>query len=122
MRKLVFIPFLAILLIAPATAVAKTNGYCSPSGDICQQVRGTEKRPIFVLSTFSLRGDVTVTVRTPAGDSNSHDFPLRKGKYGIYTSKVRWYKHYPHAGSGTYKVSWKQGETKLGKTLSFKIP
>lgn len=123
MRKLgLALIVLSVLLAFPASSAAGPKGYCSPSGDYCQEIRGTEKRPIFILSTFALRGDVDVCVRTPAAEWTCKAFPLRKGKFDIYVSKVRWYKHFPSAGAGTYRVSWRQGYDKIGKTLRFKIP
>lgn len=113
---------LCVFFLFPASSTAGPKGYCSPTGDYCQEVRGTEKRPIFILSTFALRGDIDVCVRTPAAEWTCKTFPLREGKLDQYVSKVRWYKHFPKAGPGNYRVSWRQGEDKIGKTMRFKIP
>lgn len=110
-----------LALSGPADAAAPAS-YCSPSGDFCQWVGGTKKRPIFFLRTFSLRGDIDVCVDPPSSDQwECHSFPLRRGKHGVFTSKVRWHKHFEDAGAGSYRVKWQQDDARIGRALSFRV-
>jgi hypothetical protein len=123
-RLAVLVLLIAASMLVPAgTASAgdKTNGYCSPSGDFCQSVKGAQSKTSFYLGTFSFRGKIDVCVKPPNVSSECHSFKLHKSSHGIYTSTVRWSRHYDSHGKGKYRVSWYQGSDKLGQSLTFRI-
>lgn len=110
-----------LLVVGSASAGDKTNGYCSPSGDFCQSVKGTGSKTTFYLGTFSFRGKIDICVKPPNVSSECHTFKLHKTGDGIYASTVRWSRHFDSHGKGKYRVSWYHGSDKLGQSLTFRI-
>ena len=108
---------IASLSVVPA-AQARSS-YCSPTGDYCTSVV-TKRGAIYLkIGTFSFSGRYRLCVTPPRGKTSCESFRLRAGKYGIYNSAIRWSRHFPRAGKGTYRVKWKLGRDRLGPLLSF---
>lgn len=110
----------ALVLVAPQSSGANP-AYCSPSGDYCQYVDGSKQRPVFNLRAFSLTDEIDVCVMSRTKEWTCHSFPMRRGEHGIFVSKVRWHKHFPRDGRGSYRVAWRWNGYKLGKTLKFSV-
>ncbi len=121
MRRLISIALLLLALAAPASASAQArDSYCSPTGDYCTSVTERGGGYLLRLATFSFRGPVRVCVEPPKGRGTCKRFQIRKGKAGIYVSSVRWGRHFPDRGKGTYRVRWQKFGSTLGPALSFK--
>lgn len=73
------------------------------------------------LSTFSHRGQIKVCVDGPASGDECRNFSLKRKKHDIYEIDVRWSKYFENEGSGTYKVSFSNGGSRLGPKLSFRV-
>ena len=111
---------LATLALALPAAASARDSYCSPTGDYCTSVTPRGGGYLLRLATFSFRGPVRVCVEPPRGSGTCKRFQIVKGKAGIYVSSVRWGRHFPDRGSGTYRVRWQKFGSTLGPALSFK--
>jgi cbb3-type cytochrome oxidase cytochrome c subunit len=116
MRLAIVLATTAIALVVAAPAAARTT-YCSPTGDYCTSVKRLSGAVYLRISTFSFRGRVRICVRRQA--RVCHSYRLRPTTHGLYEVKVRWYGNYPNQGSGTYRVGFFLGTTRLGPVLSF---
>jgi hypothetical protein len=59
-------------------------------------------------------------VRDPKGAERCRTFRLHEGKFGIYTSRVQWSRHFPtDGGKGRYRVRWDDEGTTYGPPLHF---
>jgi hypothetical protein len=111
---------LVLFAVLAAPAAART-AYCSPSGDLCYRAKDTgaaTKLRITLAAHVFTRYRLCVTPPGHAGTCKS--FRVRKTSHGLYDSTVRWSKHFPSAGPGTYKASWRQGGFALGPSVKFK--
>jgi hypothetical protein len=117
MKRLLVLSAVAGALIAAAPAAARTS-YCSPTGDYCTSVARLKGIRYLRFSTFSVRGLVRICVRDPTAARVCHSFRLRKAG-PAYQVKVLWKRRYPNRGTGTYRVTFFIGPTRLGPVLSF---
>jgi len=117
MRRFVLLAAIAGALVAVAPAAAKTS-YCSPTGDYCTSVARVKGVRYLRFSTFSVRGLVRICVKDPTTRRVCHNFRLRKAG-DLWRVKVIWKRRYPNRGTGTYRVSFFIGPTRLGPVLSF---
>ena len=104
-----------------ATPAAARTAYCSPSGDLCYRAKDTgaaTQLRITLAAHYFTRYRLCVTA--PAGARTCKKFRVRRTSHGLYDSTVRWAKRFPNAGPGTYRVSWRQGGSTLGPSVSFK--
>jgi hypothetical protein len=111
---------LAVAAIAAGTAEARRS-YCSPSGDYCTSTARLGGAVFLRVGTFSFRGRVRICVTAPTGNRECRSFLLRRAQGGIYEAKVRWHRHYPNGGAGTYRVRFFTGTTLLGPVLTFRL-
>lgn len=117
MRRLLLIGVVvAAAALAPAAAAKVT--YCSPTGDYCTSVAKVKGVRYLRLTSFAFNGRVKICVRDPKGDRVCHSFRLTKSgpAYGL---NIRWARHYPNRGAGTYRVSFFLGTQRLGPVLAF---
>ena len=101
------------------------DSYCSPSGDICQEITLSRKggRIKFGLSSFTaaVQGDYTLCVKGP-GSKECRDFVLEQlPDEEIWADRVSWEDNFPSTAFGPYVVKWKYMGERLGKKLHFEI-
>jgi hypothetical protein len=96
--------------------------YCSPSGDVCYGILNSGRYIVFQL-TLAARyfGRYRICVRPPRGATLCKSFPVRRVG-STYGGGVRWQRQFPNRGTGTYRVTWRQGTSALGPTLRFRLP
>jgi hypothetical protein len=104
-----------------AGAASALSGYCSPTGDYCTSSARQGGAVFLQLRTFSFRGQVRICVTDPRSRRVCRSFPLRAKRQGVYEVKVRWYRHFPNAGRGSYRVAFFTGRTRLGPVLDFRV-
>lgn len=113
---------LAFTLAVAGSAAAKPqqiDGYCSPTGDFCQEITLNKKGVVkFGLQTFAFSGEYTICVKGPSG-KDCEDFRL-ESRNGAYSDKVNWQRNFPD-DFGVYKVVWKLQGVKIGKALDFVV-
>jgi hypothetical protein len=108
----------ALAIAAPAALAAGT--YCSPTGDYCYSARDEHGVVRIRLSTFSFREPVEVCVSHRKG-RECRSFTPRPGRHGLSSFAVRWSRHYPNHGPGTYRVRFRlPGATAFGAPLTFR--
>ena len=117
MKGLVLVALVAGAAVLAPSAAAKVT-YCSPTGDFCTSVKKMQGIRPFRLTSFAFNGRVTICVRAPKGGSVCHSFRLMK-QGPAYGLSIRWLRHYPYRGPGTYRVSFLLGSMRLGPVLSF---
>ena len=118
----------AALFSFTATAGAKPeqlDSYCSPSGDICQEITLSKHggRIKFSLLSFTaaVQGDYTLCVKGPS-TKECHDFMLEQlPDEEAWGDRVNWADNFPATHSGRYIVKWKYQGERLGEKLHFKI-
>ncbi len=116
----------ALLALVPASGATPTrlDHYCSPSGDICQEITLSKKSgnvKFSVLSaTASVMGEYTLCVKGPHG-KECKEFELEQlPDEELWADKVAWQKEYP-TDAGHYVVKWKYMGDRLGKKLRFEV-
>jgi hypothetical protein len=110
----------AVTLMLGASAQA-ADRYCSPTGDFCTSATRLNGAVFLRVATFSFRGLVRICVTGPSGGRVCRRFRLRARPNGLYEARVRWYRHYPNRGPGTYRVRFFTGTTPLGPVLTFRL-
>jgi hypothetical protein len=118
-------PALALALLA-ALVAAPTAGarerFCSPSGDYCTSTARINGAVFLRVGTFSFRGRVRICVTDPRSRRTCRSWPLRETRAGsFWEAKVRWFRNYPSAGPGRYRVRFLLGTTRLGPDLDFRV-
>jgi hypothetical protein len=119
--RLIVVGLAAAAALVVASSASALSGYCSPTGDYCTSAARQGGAVFLQLRTFSFRGKVRICVTNPASRRVCHSFALRPKRGGVYEAKVRWYRHYPNAGPGRYRVAFFTGRTRLGPVLDFRV-
>src|SRR3954449_9096347 len=115
--KLTLTLLAAAALALPANAAAKSS-YCSKSGDVCYQAKGSPiKLKITTAAKYFTRYRLCIT--NPHGVRECHRFRMRKAARGTYSSSVSWPRHYEYGGKGSYHARWSAGGNPLGPRVSF---
>ena len=115
----------AILFASAAAAQAKPtqiDDYCSPSGDICQEITISKNGNVkFGLYSFTpaVTGEYTLCVKGPHG-KDCKDFVLEQTDDSVFSDKVSWTKEFD-SDFGSYLVKWKYQGGPLGKKLRFEV-
>ncbi len=117
MRRLLLLG-LVVAAAALAPAAAAKVSYCSPTGDYCTSVKKVRGIRFLTVETFAFNGRVKICVRDPKGGRVCHSFRMTKGG-PAYLLSIRWRRHYPDRGAGTYRVSFVLGAQRLGPVLTF---
>jgi hypothetical protein len=118
-------PVLAALTVAAALGAAASpasaaSSYCSPTGDFCLSAKAERGIVRLRLDTFSFTGKVEVCV-SHGSDRDCARFTLRPRKSGLHYIAVRWSRHFPNHGPGTYTVRFRLPDgTALGRSVTFK--
>jgi hypothetical protein len=110
----------AALLTAAAASGAYRDKYCSPTGDYCTSAERSAGAVRLRLATFSFSGRYKLCVKPTSRARTCKTFPLVR-RSGQWVSSVRWYRHFPNAGTGLYTVTWFYGGTRLGPPLTFAV-
>ena len=112
----------AAALALPAQAEREVDSYCSETGDYCTAISRAQGKVFLSIQTFSFTDKYKLCVEPPDGDRECGYFWLKKGKHGVYASKVDFRGSYFSHGKGRYKVTWFYGrKTRLGPPLFFRI-
>jgi hypothetical protein len=64
----------------------------------------------------------TLCIRPPALAQRCGSFPLLRLAGSAWVSNVRLAKQFPARRPGIYAVTWKNGRTRLGPVLRFRLP
>jgi hypothetical protein len=121
MRILAFLTVAAVALaLATGARSAYRGKYCSPTGDYCTSATRSDGTVKLRLATFAFSGRYKLCVKPSAGGRLCKTFPLRR-RSGGWVSEVRWYRHFPNAGTGLYTATWFYGKTRLGPPLTFAV-
>ena len=116
-RTLILLAAVAALAALPATASAKSS-YCSKSGDVCYQAKGSPiKLRITTAAKYFSRYRLCIT--NPHGARECHRFRMHAADAGTFASTVSWPKHYEYGGTGTYHARWYAHGSALGPAVSF---
>lgn len=110
-----------VAVASPAEARPQTlDSYCSPTGDFCQDIVRARKTGAikFRLVSFAFSGPYEVCVKGPDGKA-CRDGRLENSN-GSFADSISWQKEFP-IGPGGYKVVWKLGGEKIGRTLQFGV-
>ena len=115
---------IGLLAVVSAQAASQTRvkSYCSPSGDVCYGIFKSG-------STYSFRLTLAakyfqryrVCVRPLGEQATCKSFPVKKTG-AIWGGTVVWQRNYPVRGPRGYRVTWRQGATRLGPPLTFYLP
>jgi hypothetical protein len=113
---------LGVLLLAltPSSAWGLRSQYCSPSGDLCYGVVGGSplRLRITLAAVYFTRYRLCVT--SPDRQRSCRRFRVREVEGGVFQSTVRWSRHFPRRGHGTYRVRWLVGGDPLGPAVGFR--
>lgn len=124
MRRSIVLAGVLTLTLASAPSADARSSYCSPSGDYCKATRVEKGKRVIAISTFALYAPgraYRLCVRDPRGEETCRSFRLRRGRHGIYTSKVTWSAHFPtDGGRGRYRVRWDHAGLTYGPPLHFR--
>src|SRR4051812_8435454 len=107
----------SLVALIPATASAKST-YCSKSGDVCYQAKGS---PIKLRITTAAKyfSKYRLCITNPHGVRECHRFRVHRTKSGQYNSTISWPKHFEYGGKGAYKARWYAGGKALGAAGAF---
>jgi hypothetical protein len=111
-RRLLLIAVVFGAAVLAPTAAAKVT-YCSPTGDYCTSVAKVKDVRFLRITSFAFNGRVKICVRDPKGGRVCRSFRLTK-QGPAYGLNIRWLRHYPARGPGTYRVSFFLGTQRLG--------
>ena|SRR5690242_9761716 len=115
--KLTLLLVVVVALAIPAAASARST-YCSKSGDVCYQAKGSPiKLKITTAAKYFSRYKLCIT--NPHGVRECHRFRMHKAAAGSYSSTVSWPKHFEYGGKGTYHARWFAGGNALGPRVAF---
>ena len=116
------VALLTALVPAAGAKPTQIDDYCSPSGDICQEITISKNGNVkFGLYSFTpaVMGEYTLCVKGPSG-KDCKDFELEQTEDGVYSDRVSWQKEFD-TDFGNYLVKWKYGGGLLGKKLRFEV-
>jgi hypothetical protein len=117
MRRLLLVGLVLGAAVLAPTAAAKVT-YCSPTGDYCTSVKKVQGIRLLSVRSFAFNGRVKICVRDPKGGRVCRSFRMTKAG-PAYVLSIRWRRHYPDRGPGTYRVSFFLAAQRLGPVLTF---
>ena len=118
-RTLVGAGLAAAALAVAAPPAAAASRYCSPSGDYCY---GASRAPVKLTIALAARyfASYRLCVTGPDGARDCKRFRIRELDNGVWEGKVRWARHFPNRGNGTYRVRWFAMGNALGPGVTFR--
>ena len=115
---------IAVLTGQPVIGSSETasggSGYCSPSGDVCYAVDGTDRPVLRITTVERYFPQYRLCVEPAGGDETCESFPIRK-RGSSYGSSIPLHRVAPNAASGRYRATWRLGTRRLGPSLSFLV-
>ena len=111
----------ALVAVAPSAAADETRvkSYCSVTGDVCYGIFRTGSVYSFRLTLAKKYfSRYRVCVRPLGQQVKCKSFPVKK----TGASRGVWQRNYPVRGPRGYRVTWRQGATRLGPPLTFYLP
>jgi hypothetical protein len=125
LRRTVIVALLAAAVVAAPSAAAdqtRVKSYCSKTGDLCYGIFKSG-------STYSFRLTLAakyfqryrVCVRPLGEQGKCKSFPVKKTG-ASWGGTVVWQRNFPVRGPRGYRVTWRQGTTRLGPPLTFYLP
>jgi hypothetical protein len=115
----VFLLGVGLVTVRPSAAAARST-YCSPSGDLCYAARGKGvhvRLRITLIADFFRRYRLCVTA--PDGTRRCKRFRLHRIEHGMFDSTIRWARHFPFRGPGSYRARWRHAGVALGPVVDF---
>ena len=100
----------------------RRNFYCSSSGDLCHSARkvdGVRKLGLLLAARYFRVFHLCVT--DPDGFESCVPLRVRSHDDGTFGRDVRWRRHFPPGGPGTYTVRWMVGDERVGRVLGFHV-
>jgi hypothetical protein len=112
-----------VVLVQPAAAGHRPSSYCSPTGDLCQdvtRVNGALTLRITLAAEYFSR--YRLCVIGPGTSTTCRIFRIRN-QSGVFGSSVRWRRNFPDEGRGAYDVVWRSlpGGSRIGRILGFHV-
>jgi hypothetical protein len=123
-RTILLLLSVGLVAVAPGAAADQTRvkSYCSESGDVCYGVfrnAGLYRFRRTLAAKYFARYRVCVR---PLGEAAlCKSFPVRKTG-ASWGGTVVWQRNYPVRGPRGYRVTWRQGNHRLGPPLTFYLP
>jgi hypothetical protein len=125
MRKLGMCAVAALAVCAAAVPAASgsserrvtLDSYCSPTGDYCLEIKAKGNKVKLKIASLAFSGEYKLCVKGPE-TKKCGDFLLEPDGSG-WSDTVNFNGVFGYEGEGIYKVVWKLGGQKLGKTLGF---
>jgi hypothetical protein len=115
----------ALVAAVPGTAAehGRVKSYCSPSGDVCYGILKNDALVYRFRLTLAAKyfSRYRICVLPLGQTATCRSFPVRKTGAG-WGGTVIWQRHYPVRGPRGYRVTWRQGERRLGPSLTFYLP
>ena len=114
----------ALIASVPAQAShhARVKSCCSPSGDVCYGIFRSGSFYSFRLTLAAKYFQrYRVCVRPLGEQAKCKSFPVKKTG-ASWGGTVVWNRNYPVRGPRGYRVTWRQGATRLGPPLTFYLP
>jgi len=105
----------------PLTFYARLPSYCSESGDVCYGISHAGGAWSFKLTLDSKYFPSYGICVRPAGKAKKCKWFAVKQTGANWGGKVYWSQHFPRA-PGRYRVTWRQGASRLGPPLDFTLP
>ena len=118
--RLLFVAAAVLTALAVSSAASAASSYCSPTGDYCTSTTRVTGTVLLRLTTFSFQGPIRICVTAPTRRRVCKTFRLAK-RGATWRTSVRWYRNFPNAGPGRYRVGFFIGPTRLGPLLDFVI-
>jgi hypothetical protein len=123
-KSLLLALVVGLMVIVPASAADQTRvkSYCSPSGDVCYGIFKSGSVYSFRLTLAAKYFQrYRVCVRPLGEAAKCKSFPVKKTGAN-WGGTVFWQRNYPVRGPRGYRVTWRQGTTRLGPPLTFYLP
>jgi hypothetical protein len=114
----------ALVAVAPSAATDQTRvrSYCSTTGDVCYGIFKTGDVYSFRLTLAAKYFQrYRICVRPLGQQATCKSFPVKKTG-AAWGGTVYWLRNYPVRGPRGYRVTWRQGATRLGPPLTFYLP
>ena len=120
-RSLLLALIAALIAVAPSAAADQTRvkSYCSETGDVCYGILKTGRVYSFRLTLAAKYFQrYRICVRPLGQQATCKSFPVKKTG-AAWGGTVLWQRNYPVRGPRGYRVTWRQGATRLGPPLTF---
>ncbi len=123
-RSLLLALIAALVAVAPSAAAdqSRVKSYCSTTGDVCYGIFKTGSVYSFRLTLAAKYFPRYRVCVLPLGQqAMCKSFRVKKTG-AAWGGTVVWQRNYPVRGPRGYRVTWRQGATRLGPPLTFYLP